>query len=187
MPFGNPLSVFSPRAPVSGLAGRERLHRSVSGSWRRESLLRILALLHHNTHDVSTFAPLIPSTHQTRLDPHGIEPAHPTAQAAGTRPRGAAREPNVAASRAPQPLGAAPLCHLISKLREIQFLSGCVKTFSSLAEEHPYQIFVRPGVFLSCPVQPFGQQLGWKNSVSWDGSDHKCTELSFKTVINKSE
>lgn len=34
---------------------RTRAPPSLSGSWRRESLLRILALLHHNTHDVSTF------------------------------------------------------------------------------------------------------------------------------------
>ena len=51
----------TPCTHIMVLAGRERLHLSLShslslsGLWRRESLLRILALLHHNTHDVSTF------------------------------------------------------------------------------------------------------------------------------------
>lgn len=36
------------------VAGQERLHL-LSGCWRRESLLRILALLHNSTYDVSTF------------------------------------------------------------------------------------------------------------------------------------
>lgn len=44
--------VFNPCAQMIVVAGQERLHLPV---WRRESLLRILALLHHNTHDVSTF------------------------------------------------------------------------------------------------------------------------------------
>lgn len=52
--FSNPVHTYygscRTRAPPS-LA----LSLSLSGLWRRESLLRILALLHHNTHDVSTF------------------------------------------------------------------------------------------------------------------------------------
>lgn len=41
---------------------RTRAPPSLSGLWRRESLLRILALLHHNTHDVSTFHTHFPTT-----------------------------------------------------------------------------------------------------------------------------
>lgn len=47
--------VFKPHIHTKCSSNRTLAPPSLSGSWRRVSLLRILALLHHNTHDVSTF------------------------------------------------------------------------------------------------------------------------------------
>lgn len=47
--------VFKPHMHTECSSNRTRAPPSLAGSWRRVSLLRILALLHHNTHDVSTF------------------------------------------------------------------------------------------------------------------------------------
>lgn len=62
------------------------LSLSPRGSWRRESLLRILALLHHNTHDVSTFhthfSPTTLATFWTCMD---TKLAHRGAHKVGTR------------------------------------------------------------------------------------------------------
>ena len=85
-----PVCFQTPCTHIMVLAGRERLHLSLppslslslSGLWRRESLLRILALLHHNTHDVSTFHTHIFSQqllktflhmHGTKLAQHGAQ------------------------------------------------------------------------------------------------------------------
>lgn len=59
---------------------------SPRGSWRRESLLRILALLHHNTHDVSTFhTHFSPTTLATFWTCMATKLAHRGAHKVGTR------------------------------------------------------------------------------------------------------
>lgn len=93
-----PPCVFSTHATQTIGSCRTRAPPSLSGLWRRESLLRILALLHHNTHDVSTFHTHFYNNYHNLLDMHGTKLAHHGAQEAGTRPLGAPERPQLAAS-----------------------------------------------------------------------------------------
>lgn len=77
---------------------RTRAPPSLCGSWRRESLLRILAPLHHNTHDVSTFHTHFSNNYQNLLDMHAPKLANHGAQDTRTRPLGAHKRPQLAAS-----------------------------------------------------------------------------------------
>ena len=102
-----PVCVFNPC--THKLSCRTRAPPSLSGSWRRESLLRILALLHHNTHDVSTFHTHFPNNYYNLLGMHGTKlctgPREPTPRCPHTAP--------TCSQLAPQTAFRCLLCHLI--------------------------------------------------------------------------
>lgn len=92
---------------------------SLSGSWRMVSLLRILALLHHNTHDVSAFHTHFPplGDYQNLSDVNATPPKRSTVlRAVCSRPLGARRRQQTCSQLALRSPLHFSLCQLILKI-----------------------------------------------------------------------